>query len=94
MLQAFGLLLLFAVFRILTEEDEDDEILIGDAADEEGGSASPGGSAGMRSNGLMLRLIRLIFRVSEDAKGKGKFTLNIMSMFGYADSTASVSWHC
>jgi tellurite resistance protein TerC len=72
MLQAFGLLLLFAVFRILTEEDEDEDEDEGlGLVDEEGGVSSS--SAGMKSNGLMLRLIRLVFRVSEDEAGKGKF---------------------
>ena len=79
MLQAFGVLLLIAVFRILTEEEEDDDD-IGDpgsplggeggmgAVDEEGGSPrKSGGSKGMSQNGLLLRFIKLFFRVSEDS---------------------------
>ena len=83
MLQAFGVLLLIAVFRILTEEEEeeeDDDDGIGGlgsplgggggigAVDEEGGSPrKSGGSKGMSQNGLLLRFIKLFFRVSEDS---------------------------
>ena len=80
MLQAFGVLLLIAVFRILTEEEEEDDDDIGDpgsplggeggmgAVDEEGGSPrKSGGSKGMSQNGLLLRFIKLFFRVSEDS---------------------------
>ena len=70
MLQGFGLILLVAVFRILTEEeDEDSDQLAG--GDCEGGDE--GSSAGMKSNGLMLRLIRLVFRVSEEEGSQGRF---------------------